>query len=410
MRSDRYEPSARQERSRATNKLAILGTRGIPAQHGGFETFAERLALYLAAREWDVDVYCQSHEGEEGQSLWRGVRLSHIHSSLTGSQGSILFDTRSLLKASASSGQLLLTLGYNMAVLGLLSRLRGRVHLMNMDGIEWRRAKWSQPVKAWFWINERLACWTADHLVADNPYIAEHLSTRVHRRHITVIPYGADRVENANPAPLETLGLSPQSYVLIVARPEPENSILEMVQAFTRRPRSVPLVVLGNYRPSERAYDRAVLEAAGPSVLFPGAIYDPAILNPLRHHCLFYMHGHQVGGTNPSLVEAMAAGGAVLAKDNPFNRWVTGPSALFFKNADECDARITEVLGGDPQRLNAMRTASYARHAEAFTWEHVLSRYESLLGHWSRIALARGGYLVPPDAPRGEQVAASRKI
>lgn len=383
------------------HKIAILGTRGIPAGHGGFETFAEHLALFLSRRGWDVQVYCQNEEGQEGQTNWRGVTLCHVPTSVSGSRGSIAFDAKAQTQTSTDPGRLVLTLGYNTAVFGLLSRLRGCVQLINMDGLEWRRAKWSRPVKAWFWLNERLACWTADHLIADNPRIADHLATRVARQHITVIPYGAERVYNSDPSLLDKLGLKPRTYALIVARPEPENQILEMVRAFSTRSRNIRLAVLGSYRRDTREYDRSVLAAASPDVIFPGAIYDQPTLRALREYSVVYLHGHQVGGTNPSLVEALGAGSPVLAHDNPFNRWVAGPTAVYFRNEAECERHLTGLLTGDPGRLAQMRAGSYARHSEDFTWTKVLSQYEALLEHWSREAQARCGSRLDPQIGAG---------
>ncbi len=380
------------------HQLAILGTRGIPARHGGFETFAERLAVHLVGCGWDVEVYCQDDAKagapagmQDRPRTWRGVRLRHINVSLDGSAGSILFDWRALRQASRDPRRVLLTLGYNTAIFGALalSRMRERRQLVNMDGIEWRRAKWSRPVRAWFWLNERVACWTADHLIADNPHIADHLATRVARQHITTIPYGADRIDPAtvDTARLVRLGLAPDSFALAIARPEPENSLLEIVRAFSRRLRGMRLVVLGHYDP-QHPYHRAVRAAASEEVVFPGAIYDPETVGALRHHGRVYLHGHRVGGTNPSLVEALAAGSPVLAHDNPFNRWVAGPGAAFFADESGCEAAIAALLD-DVARLAAMRKASLARHAEAFTWPDVLAQYRGAPGSVVAVRSAR---------------------
>lgn len=359
-------------------RLAILGTRGIPARHGGFETFAEFLAVYLVERGWDVTVYCQSDvAGEDRVSTWKGVTLHTLGVSWTGSPGSILFDWKSTWRAAAGD-RLVLVLGYNTAIFSILYWLRGRTHVFNMDGIEWKRAKWSKPIKAWFYINERIAYRLGDVLIADHPQIARHLTRRVGRRAISVIPYGSRLVRNASPDPLAALGVEPGQYALVVARAEPENSIREIVQAFSRVRRAMKLVVLGTYAPDTNPYHREVLSCASEDVLFPGAIYDPDIVDSLRCHCALYVHGHQVGGTNPSLVEAMGAGNPVLAHDNPFNRWVAGDAQAFFADTDTCAARL-DVLLENPDLRAGMAEQSRLRHAEAFTWDHVLAQYEALL-------------------------------
>ena len=192
-----------------------------------------------------------------------------------------------------------------------------------------------------------------------------------------MIPYGADAVHVASEAPVRALGLEPGRYLTLIARAEPENSILEVVQGFSARPRGFKLVVLGNYDEGN-AYHRAIKAAAGPEVAFVGAIYDKAVVQALRFHSLAYVHGHQVGGTNPSLVEALGAGNAVIAHDNRFNRWVAGEAAVYFSGAEAFSDRLSEMLR-DPARLAAMREGSIRRFQNAFTWADVLQQYEALL-------------------------------
>lgn len=361
-------------------QLCILGTRGIPAAHGGFETFAEHLALYLQERGWHVTVYCQEDSGEGvWESEWRGVRRVHLTEPRQGPLGTIFFDWKSTRHVSGEPG-LILTLGYNTAVFCTLYRLRGRTNLINMDGIEWQRAKWSAPVRAWFWLNERLGCWLGNHLIADHPEIKHHLATRVREEKITTIPYGANNVTEADPALIAPYGLEPGGYALLIARAEPENSILEVVRAFSRKARGIKLAVLGKYD-ATHAYQRQVMEAAGPEVKFLGAIYDKAVVSALRFHARLYVHGHQVGGTNPSLVEALGAGNPVLAHDNPFNRWVAGDEQRFFLDEATCASALDEILDND-STLQDMAKGSRARHLEAFTWKQVLGEYENLLTQW----------------------------
>jgi glycosyltransferase involved in cell wall biosynthesis len=357
--------------------VRILGTRGLPAAHGGFETFAERLAVHLVSRGWRVIVYGQEEgRGPVLEDVWQGVERVRIPVRGSGAKSTIVFDWLATRHA-ASHGDLCLTLGYNTAVFCALLRLRGVPNLINMDGIEWARAKWGLLAKSWFWLNDWAGCWLGDHLVADHPEIKAHLVTRVHADRISTIPYGADRISQASDGPVRSLGLEPGRYLTVVARPEPENSLLEVVQGFSRRPRGVRLVVLGHYDPGQ-AYQQAVLAAASEEVLFPGAIYDPAVVQPLRFHSLAYVHGHRVGGTNPSLVEALGAGNAVLAHDNRFNRWVAGAGARYFDGADAFDAVLDAVLA-EPAALQAMKSAALARFQQAFTWPQVLADYERLL-------------------------------
>jgi glycosyltransferase involved in cell wall biosynthesis len=265
---------------------------------------------------------------------------------------------------------------------------KGVPNLINMDGIEWSRAKWGGVAKTWFWMNDWAGCWLGNHLVADHPEIKHHLSTRVNANKVTTIAYGADPLRDMPTGPVHGLGLEPGRYLTLVARPEPENSILEVVQGFSRAPRGVTLTVLGNYSP-DNAYHRAVKEAASAEVKFVGAIYDKPTVQSLRFHSMAYVHGHQVGGTNPSLVEALGAGNAVIAHDNRFNRWVAGPQAGYFSGADGFATTLEAVLK-DPARLAAMQQASRSRFEECFTWNHILAQYEQLLLQWLPVASDAG--------------------
>lgn len=363
-----------------TRHIRVLGTRGVPAAHGGFETFAEYLAPYLVERGWQVTVYCQEDRaGPVFEDAWRGVRRLHMPVATTGAAGTIVFDWKSTVHAAGEKG-LVLTLGYNTAVFCALYRLKGLKNVINMDGVEWRRQKWGALAKTWFWLNDWAGCWLGNYLVADHPQIKRHLATRVSQDKITMIPYGSDRVDSADAGLIASYGLEPGAYAILIARAEPENSILEVVRAWSRQARGCKLVVLGKYAP-DHAYQCAVKAAASAEVVFPGAVYDKAVVQALRFHALFYVHGHQVGGTNPSLVEALGAGNPVLAHDNPYNRWVTGPEQCFFDDENSCAAQVESILTDAGLRAR-MGAASRRRHAEAFTWEMILGQYEQLLLQW----------------------------
>jgi glycosyltransferase involved in cell wall biosynthesis len=359
--------------------LRILGTRGIPAAHGGFETFAEKLSLHLVAQGWRVIVYCQEDaSGPVVEDVWQGVERVRIPVALPGPKGTIVFDWKATLHAARHS-DLCLTLGYNTAFFCAVLRGKGVPNLINMDGIEWSRAKWGPLAKAWFWLNERAGCWLGNHLVADHPQIAVHLRTRVRADKITTIPYGADVVTEASAEPVQALGLQPGGFLTVIARPEPENSLLEVVTGYSARPRGRPLVVMGGYDDGND-YHRAVRAAASAEVLFVGAIYNKVVVQALRFHSLAYVHGHQVGGTNPSLVEALGAGNAIVAHDNRFNRWVSEAGAVYFSNTEGFSAHMDEFLTDPGQsKLHDLRRHAQQRFQAVFTWPAILLQYEELL-------------------------------
>ncbi|MDR4514993.1 DUF1972 domain-containing protein [Nitrosomonas sp.] len=358
--------------------LRILGTRGIPAQHGGFETFAEHLALFLTKNGWAVTVYCQDEgEGTVCEDEWQGIRLIRFPIKNKGAFGTINFDWKTTLHAARFKDGIL-TLGYNTAIFGIIFRLRQLKNIINMDGLEWRREKWSLGAKLWLYLNERIGCWVGNHLVADHPEIEKHLATRVPSDKITMIPYGAPSVDNADPELLVPYGLHPQQYAIVIARPEPENSILEIVSAFSRQKRGKTLVVLGDFNKANPEYRSKVFAAAGEEVLFPGAVYDQQLVKALRFNACLYIHGHQVGGTNPSLVEALGAGMAILAHNNRYNRWVADSDNYFFSDTNEC-AQALDSLLENKAILQSLQQKNRQRHLTRFTWESILAQYEQLL-------------------------------
>lgn len=362
------------------NTVRILGTHGVPANYGGFETAAENVARFLVAQGWRVVVYCQVPQPgglKVRHDEWEGIERVLVPVRRDGWLGTAQFDLLTIWD-SLRYRDVCLTFGYNTAVFNLLQWITRIPNVINMDGIEWARSRWGRLRQAILWSNERVACWIGDELIADHPEIRRYLLTRAPARKITTITYGAAAVEQASPEFPRSLGLEPGRYLTLIARPIPENSILELVQGFSARPRNVDLVILGNYRPDEDEYHRAVVEAASDQVRFVGAIYEPESVQALRFHSLGYLHGHTVGGTNPSLVEAMGAGNPVIAHDNPYNRWVADAAGIYFSDVAEADAAITR-LSEEPGLSAELSAAARSRHAAEFTWEHVAGQYEELL-------------------------------
>ncbi|WP_036130830.1 DUF1972 domain-containing protein [Marinobacter nitratireducens] len=364
--------------------LTVLGIRGVPASHGGFETFAEYLCPYLVKRGWRVTVYCQ----EEGtapiyESEWEGVKRIHISVKNSGPLGTVIFDFISAWHSLRQTG-IFLTLGYNTAVFNLLHRVRGKLNVINMDGIEWKRKKWGRVAKSWFWLNERFGCFFGNQLVADHPRIEDHLATRTSRKKITMIPYGGLEIQDADVNILKEFGLSAGDYAIVIARPEPENSILEIVEGFSGKRRGTKLVVLGNYQ-KDNTYHQRVINAASDEVIFTGGIYDIEKVSALRFFARCYVHGHQVGGTNPSLVEAIGAGNAILAHDNEFNRWVAKDGAIYFSGKRDVDQAF-DLIFSDDELVKKLQHATLANFQANFRWEKILSEYEALLlKHYPRV-------------------------
>lgn len=359
-------------------QVNILGIRGIPAVHGGFETFCQKLAPYLVSRGHEVLVYCQADDGpkrEWRQDVWEGVKRRHFCPRLNGAAGTMEFDLAVAQDVTKMPG-VDLVLGYNTAVFNIWQRLRGRRVLMNMDGIEWKRAKWSLPAKIWFFANEIIGANISSVAIADHPEIKRHVAMRCFKAPV-MIPYGSDNITASDAEIIKRFGLTKDKFVISIARIEPENSILELVEAFAMVETDAKCVILGHLDPQNK-YHRAVRAAAGPNVKFLGAIYDTPTVSALRFYCRAYLHGHQVGGTNPSLVEAMGAGNAVIAHDNKFNRWVAGEGQFFFSDRHICAEKMAQIFDNDACLAKARKSAR-SRHEKMFQWDKVLEAYEAII-------------------------------
>jgi len=355
--------------------VVILGTRGIPNKYGGFERLVEVLAPYLAERGHAVTVICEgeSEESLESTDMWRGVRRLFIPTG-SGAFSTLSYDLRSF--ARVREGSVALICGYGTAVFQLFLWKRGVPHCVNMDGIEWRRAKWGGIAKLWLRLNEIIATKLSDELVADHPEIQRYLSESLRARS-TMIPYGAGVNEAINPGERTDAILSrsqKEAYFLLVARPEPENQVHVILGAYKASRRRAPFWVIGDF--SRTQYGRALM-VQHPEVEFLGPIYSGGVLNDLRRNCLLYFHGHSVGGTNPSLIEAMAAGSLICAHDNVYNRWVLDAGGVYFKTADDAKRHM------DDESLQGQRDLFVARALDAcaqkFRWEDVLAAYEQVV-------------------------------
>ncbi len=360
--------------------VRILGTHGVPAAYGGFETAAQEVGLYLRRLGWRVIVYCQvSGDGLWREDRWRGLERVLVPENRDGWLGTSSFDLKCVrhVLRNRSADDICLTFGYNTGVFNIAQRLAGIPNVINMDGMEWTRRRWGLTKQGILLANERLAGFVGDVLVADHPEIAKYLTRHFGQRRVETITYGAHPVDTASTSALDRLALRPGEYVSMICRPIPENSVEEIVAAWSARRRGIKLVVLGDFLQSDE-YHRRVRRAASDEVCFPGAIYDAEILSSIRFHSRAYLHGHTVGGTNPSLVEAMAARNAVIAHDNRFNRWVAGEGGRYFGDGGALVALLDRLLH-DEEQLAAMRVQSRARFDSEFTWDRIGQQYAEAL-------------------------------
>ena len=358
-------------------KIAILGTRGIPARYGGFETFAEELATRLAVRGQQVTVYCESDHS--GTNEYRGVHLQHLSAPRLGPFTTILFDLKCLWHA-RKRFDVVYMLGYGAALFCFIPRLWNTKVLINMDGVEWARAKWNAVAKLYFKWMEAVAMRTPTQIVADAESIRRHLLER-HRSvpPCTVIPYGAAVVEHTpDPGLLAPWGLRPNEYYLVLCRLEPENHVEEIVQGFVRSKTKRKLVIFGGLD-SGTAYVERLRASDDPRVIFAGTEYSPEKVQALRSLCRAYFHGHSVGGTNPSLLESMGCGALTVAHENAFNREVLADAGLYFSTSQQLAQLIDRVDSGGIHDEPQLRRWAREIVRERYSWDRIVTAYADLL-------------------------------
>lgn len=361
---------------RRSLKIGILGCRGIPNAYGGFEQFAEFLSQGLVQSGHQVWVYNSSYHPYR-HSQWKGVHIIHCTDweKVLGSAGQFLYDHLCLKDARGRDFDVLLQLGYTSNSLWHRLWPKGALNVINMDGLEWKRKKYNRLTRLFLSRAERWAARHGDILVADSLGIRDYLQEK-YRRPVLYIPYGADIPLYYDPGWLDNWSLKRGHYFLVIARMEPENNIETIIRGWAASGKKKPLVVIGN---SENAFGRRLQRTyRDERLLFIGAIYDARIVNALRHYSSVYFHGHSVGGTNPSLLEAMACQCLILSHDNPFNQEILGRDAAYFSSA----ADIASLLEYLPEQKIAHEwaLANVEKIRSRYNWYRVVECYRHLFG------------------------------
>ena len=358
-------------------KLVILGTRGIPARYGGYETFADQLATRLASRGVQVTVCCPSPAPKSNET-YSGVILRYVKYPALGKYAEMFWDARCFC---AVRGQydVVYMLGMGGAFAAWVPRLFGASVWINTDGIEWKRTKFTGVQRAYIALVEALSVLLATRIIADSKAIATYLRKRYFGWNtVSTIAYGAD-IPSEPPAQklLEEWDLQADGYFVVVCRLEPENHVLEIVEGYLQSISTLPLVVLGNIE-NPNQYVKKLLAYRGDRVHFIGTLYDQNKLAALRFHARAYLHGHSVGGTNPSLLEAMACSNLVIAHDNPFNREVIGDAGLFFSTHQQLTT-IVDAINAHQVNGQALRQQALDTIRARYQWEQITDAYYSLL-------------------------------
>jgi glycosyltransferase involved in cell wall biosynthesis len=359
-------------------RIGILGTRGIPARYGGFETLAEELSARLAARGHDVTVYTRTHYAEPGVSVWRGAKVRVLPTIATKYLDTVVHGVLSGVDAAFERFDTVLICNAINAASSFLPRLSGRTRVvLNVDGLESNRRKWSAVGRLAYRVSERLATILPDVVVSDARVIQDYYRQRFGIRSV-FIPYGGDLPEPTGRDALERLGLAPERYVLYVSRLEPENNAEAVIRAYRDVPGETPLVIVGD-APYAADYIARLRAAAGPRVIMPGAIYGEGYRELLANAAV-YVQATEVGGTHPALVEAMGYGRVVCYNATPENEEVAGGAALSFDvNRPETLTRLLKEVLDNPAAYSVWKEQARERTRQRYRWEDVADRYEAIL-------------------------------
>lgn len=355
-------------------KIAILGTRGIPNNYGGFEQFAEYLALGLVQKGHEVTVY-NSHTHPYQEATWKGVKIRHIYDpeNKIGTAGQFVYDFLSILDTRNKDFDIILQLGYTSSSVFFALHPKSALVVTNMDGLEWKRTKFSAKVQKFLQWAESLAVKKSDHLVSDSIGIENYLKKK-YGADSTYIPYGSYLFNSEDVTAIAPYDVQAYGYNMLVARLEPENSIEIILDGVVEAKDNTPFLVIGKHKTKFGEYLKNKFKDYA-NIRFIGGIYDINILNNLRFFSNLYFHGHTVGGTNPSLLEAMASNALICANNNEFNSAILGNDAFYFSDSKDVAKILTNI--------------SYKKHIEKiennrnkitnlYTWDKIIHSYEKL--------------------------------
>lgn len=356
-------------------RVAISGARGIPALYGGFETFAAELAPRLVERGFDVTVYCRPRYSDSSRpASFRGVRLVYLPAigrrALESPSAELLCSVHAL----KHRPDILYVLGFRASMVYWPHRLSGRTLVFNTDGFDWQRSKWGRLARRYLRTSAALGVRLAPHgLVADSRVTADYYAHAYGHRPV-YLSYGAPILTTPAPDILASYGLVPGSYYLVVARVEPENHVRSIVDAYLHSESPIPLAVVGsqNY---DTAYGSAVRALQCDRVRMLGGVYADGHLDALYQGCFAYLHGHEVGGTNPSLLRAMGAGALVLANGVSYNREVLADAGLYWSPEARDLPGVIRQAENDPVLAAGLRQRAQERVAEHYDWDFIADGY-----------------------------------
>lgn len=354
-------------------RIGIIGTVGIPANYGGFETLVEHLTR-AQSEKFDLTVYCSTKSYSKKRKRYNGAKLKYLPLKANGMQ-SILYDGLSMFHAARYS-DLILILGVSGCIfLPVLKKFYKNKVIVNIDGLEWKRDKWGRIAKWFYELSEQIAVRNADVVIADNNEIKEYVKSR-YKKNAILIAYGADHVQKQkiSMATLEEFPFLIQKYAFKVCRIEPENNVHLILEVFANF-QELNLVIIGNWCNSRYGVHLKRKYSDIENILLLDPIYDQNKLDQIRGNCYVYLHGHSAGGTNPSLIEAMYLKLPIISYSAGYNKATTGDEAIFFSNKDE----LTKIIKNlDNKKLSQVALSMLKIAKERYTWEKISNQYAEL--------------------------------
>lgn len=367
-------------------KIAILGTRGIPANYGGFETFAEQLGTRLAARGNEVTVYGRKHYSTTKSPTYNGVNLVILPTIRHKYFDTVIHTFLSIMHAAPRGYDVILICNAANSIFAFIPRLFGTPTLVNVDGLERKRKKWGWIGKTYYLISEWLSTFLPTAIVTDAQVIQDYYATR-YKKESEMIAYGAEVARRAAPERLLRFGLKPNRYVLYVSRLEPENNAHLVIEAYGRVKTDLPLVIVGG-APYAKEYIAQLKRAKDPRVRFLGFVFGEDY-RALQQNAYCYVHATEVGGTHPALIEAMGAGNCALTLNTPENLEVIGDAGIIYTSADDLARHLQHVIN-DPSIIGEYRRRAMSRVVRLYNWEQITDRYEELLARLAGVEVLAG--------------------
>ncbi len=363
-------------------RLAILGTRGIPANYGGFETFAEELSTRLVERGHEVTVYCRSQYVDRDIKEYRGVKLCILPTIRQKYLDTVVHTFLSALSAVSKRFDAVLVCNAANSIFIPILTWTGTPVAVNVDGLERKRKKWNWLGRAYYRLGERASVWFATAVVTDAAAIKDYYLNE-YRAESTMIAYGAEVVRRCDPASIEKFGIEPEKYVLYVSRLEPENNAAMVIEAFRLVETDLKLVIVGD-APYANEYKAKLKQIAAddPRIIFTGFVFGEGY-KALQQNAYVYVHATEVGGTHPALIEAMGFGNCVLTLDTVENREVVGSAGILFEDVESLVSQLRYVLE-DPSRVEKYRTLAREHVAANYNWDSVTDAYEKLFERIAR--------------------------